>query len=290
MSALRYWTLDVFTAVRFAGNQLAVVVDADHLDDGEMQAIAAEFGYSETVFLQTPTVTGATLRTRLFTPSRELGFAGHPSIGTAVLWSTVLEAGTNEVVLEQPAGLVRVRVSRAPDGVVSGELTAPQAPVLGPQSPVARAALATVLGLRLADLIDTHRVASCGTPFLIVPVRSIEALGRAELSLPAWRTTCRADPDLRYLYLVADTGSRLQARMFGPDGGIIEDPATGSAAAALAGVLGAGRFDGTHSWTVHQGVEMGRPSVLNVSADVVDGQVVTVRVAGAAVVVMSGSL
>ncbi len=290
MKVLRYWTLDVFAAARFAGNQLAVVADADDLADADMQAIAGEFGYSETVFLQTPTIAGATVRTRLFTPTRELGFAGHPSIGTAVLWSTVLEPGHTEVVLEQPAGLVRVRVSTTADGVVSGELTAPQAPVLGPQSPVARSALASVLGLPLADLIDTHRVASCGTPFLIIPIRSIEALGRAELSLPAWRRTCQADPDLRDLFLVADTGSRLQARMFSPASGIGEDPATGSAAAALAGVLGTGRFSGTYSWTVHQGVEMGRPSVLNVSADVIEGRVATVRVGGAAVVVMSGSL
>lgn len=270
----RFVTLDVFTDEVFAGNRLAVVWDADDLDDAMLASIAREFDYSETVFLQSPTVAGCDVRTRIFTPGRELPFAGHPTIGTAV----ALAAGGAgpRLRFDQGAGPLDVE---AADG--HARFTVERDTVVGSPGEVTAEVLGAALGLDALEVPGGGRIASAGTPFLVAEVPGLAALGRA-----------RPPAGLGHeVFLVCRVGPRSwRARMFAPDAGIPEDPATGSAATAFAGVLAESVPDGRHEWVIDQGVEMGRPSRIEVAADVRDGRPVRIEVAGSAVIVMEGAL
>lgn len=289
---LSYHVLDVFTDTPLHGNPLAVVLGADGLKRGRMQAIAREFNLSETVFVQAVTQAGATARARIFTPLEELPFAGHPTLGTAWLLANLDAVPENEtdVVLEEGIGLVKVRVKPANPGFA--ELTAPQAPEWGPAAPDA-AIIAAVLGLEPSDIGTPQHAArqvSCGMPFLLVPLRAPEVMAGIEVDSTALARLLRGGwAHSLYVYVQGYEGE-LRARMFSP--GIGEDPATGAAGAALAARL-AGESPTTTGelrWDVHQGVEMGRPSLLHLSATKADGQIRSVRVGGQVVRVMEGSL
>jgi trans-2,3-dihydro-3-hydroxyanthranilate isomerase len=284
--------LDVFTDRPFGGNQLAVLPDADGLDAGQMQAVAAEFGFSESTFVLPPTRPGHDCRVRIFTPRAEMPFAGHPTIGTAIalgnLGRAAREAGGGRIVMEQRAGTVPVELRFAGDRAVEAELTAPQAPSLRAAPDAATCAALT--GLAEADVVAT-RIASAGAAFLVVEVRGLDALARAR---PPVSPSGDVVPN-GVLLFTRETGSPehdLRARMYAPGHGIAEDPATGSAAAALAGLLGAteGDSDGWMSWRIGQGIEMGRPSLLRARARREAGKVVEIRVAGAAVTVAEGTI
>lgn len=302
MTALRFHTLDVFTEQRFGGNPLAVVFGADAQPDVTLQAIAREFNLSETVFVLSPTDRDATHRVRIFTPSHELPFAGHPTIGTAILLVQLGEGkpveGATRVVLQEGVGLVPVVVRPGAGRPFFAQLTTARLPEVGPPPPPA-ADLAAVVSLAADDIVDDERdrpeAVSCGVPYLIVPVRTRAVLARASMAEGTWRRTLRDywAPDV-YLFCRDPelAGSAIRARMFAAENGIVEDPATGSAAVALAGYLtsreaGTGTT-GTRRWTVEQGFEMGRPSLLYLEADVVDGAVRAVRLGGAAVSVSEG--
>jgi trans-2,3-dihydro-3-hydroxyanthranilate isomerase len=298
---LRYSTLDVFTDRPFGGNPLAVFCDQPDLPDELMQNIAREFNLSETVFIVPPRNPRALRRLRIFTPARELPFAGHPTIGAAqVLVDTGIAAIRNpmgEFVLELEVGLVPIKVQRRAEGPPFLQLTAARLPEVGTAAP-SRAELAKLLSLKESDILsdrDFAQAYSCGVPFLFVPVRNRAALAMAKPDSAAWTQIlhgawaseafvfCR-DPELPH--------SDVRARMFAPEFGIAEDPATGSAAAAFAGYLAAreSRQTGTLRWIVEQGFEMGRPSLLHVEADVAEGSVVAVRVGGTAVRMSEGTL
>ena len=291
---MRYHVLDVFTDQAFGGNPLAVVLGADELNGARLQRIAREFNLSETVFLMTPTRTDAAFRVRIFTPSEELPFAGHPVVGAACLLTHLgLVPSGNEVRFgfETGAGLVPVLIRNQGDAPYA-ELTAPQAPALG-ASPTDIDAIARVLGLE-ADAIghqgEAPVVASCGLPALLVPLRSPELLAGICDDRPGLRALleCHA---ARVLYVYArGYEGELRARMFSTL--VSEDPATGSAVAALAGRLALASESRNESlaWTVVQGAEMGRPSTLYAFADRIDGRVAAVRVGGHAVPVMEGYL
>ena len=277
--------LDVFTDRPFGGNQLAVLPDAAGIGDGQMQEVAAEFGFSETTFVLPPTRPGHDCRVRIFTPRSEMPFAGHPTIGTAVALAALGRAPDGRVVMEQIAGTVPVDIL---DGSpVGAELTAPAAPALRDAPDLA--ACAALAGLGIADVAGA-RIASAGAPFLFVELRSLDALGRARAPAPGQI----AEGNGLALF-TRETGSAehdLRMRMFAPDHGIAEDPATGSAAAALGGLL-AGTGDGAEgwrSWRIGQGIEMGRPSLLRVRARREAGKVAEIRVAGAAVTVAEGTI
>ena len=283
-----YVTLDVFTQQRFGGNPLAVVTDARGLSDAEMQALAAEFNYSETTFVLPPADPAHTAQVRIFNRTYEMPFAGHPNVGTGFV---LAGQGRGDVlVFEEQAGLVEVRVTRDAGGALTGAtIDAPQPLSLGMQPSVA--AVAACVGLDARDVIvGTHApvVASVGVTFLLAEVTA-EALGRAAPDPLAFRNLLDASPDMNgrlSIHIYAHNGAdRLRARMFSPLAGTWEDPATGSANAALAALLlGA---DETRSFEVAQGVEMGRPSLLSLSAHRgADG--VRARVGGYCVPVFEG--
>lgn len=298
----RFHTLDVFTRTPFGGNQLAVVTDAGALDEAAMRRIAREFNLSETVFLVPATRPEATHRMRIFTPGMELPFAGHPTVGTAVLLALLGEvpldgAGTGTLVLEQQVGLVRVAVRVESKRVGWARLTAARDPERGPAAP-ARDGIAAMLGLAEPDVLGDAQHAperwSAGTPFLIVPVADPAALGRVRFDRARWEPLL-AGSWAPHVYVFSPDpehgAGAFRARMFAPEMGIPEDPATGAAATAVAGYLAAReRGSGPRRWTVRQGVEMGRPSLLEVEAEVRDGAARRVSVSGSAVRMADGTL
>jgi trans-2,3-dihydro-3-hydroxyanthranilate isomerase len=290
---VEYHTLDVFTARVFSGNPLAVVPDAAGLDDETMMAITREFNYSETVFVLPPTAPGADYRLRIFTPARELPFAGHPTVGTAVLLSELGLVTGDGLVLQEGVGNVMVSLSRR-DGVSFAELTVPGKPEFRPETP-APEVVADLVGLARGDLDmspGSLATASCGVPFLLVRIKDKTALARAKGNELVWRTHL-ADAWAKEIYAYcADSEGAIRARMFAPGMGIAEDPATGAAAAALAAHLGGKEpsRDGSEHRTIIQGVEMGRPSRLEIGWTRENGMLRAVTVGGHAVQVARGSM
>jgi trans-2,3-dihydro-3-hydroxyanthranilate isomerase len=298
----RFVTLDVFTDRRFAGNPLAIVTDAVGLPAERMQTIAREFGFSETVFLLPPDDTAHVARLRIFTPALEVPFAGHPTIGTALHLAREGRVvpgadGKARLVLEENAGPVPVTILFEGRKPVRAELTAPHRPSHGPR--LAVEPIAQGLGLDPVDLVadgPTPCVAGAGLSFLMVELVDLGALGRARLADVDRLRALSADLEEPLVYLFTRaTGSRgieVRARMFAAAAGVHEDPATGSAAAALAGLLATvdPRTDGDFAWHIEQGVEMGRPSFLAAHALKRAGRVVEARVAGGAVPVMEGTI
>lgn len=286
----RYLTCDVFTPRRFAGNQLAVLPEAEGLKTAQMQALAAEFNFSETTFVLPPAEPAHAAAVRIFTPKAEIPFAGHPTVGTALVLSWLGRVPREgRIVLEEGAGAVPVELTAA-GGVLTAEFRAPQTPQRGPAAEPGRVAAA--LGLDPGDLMVANGIpcdASAGLPFLIVELKGEAVLARAALQ---GRGDDLSPASENGLYLFTRAGGEVYARMFGPCHGIVEDPATGSAAAALAGLLADedGRGEGWHSWTVHQGREMGRPSRIAIRARREGVLVTEVRVGGTAVPVGEGMI
>lgn len=302
MRSYRFLTSDVFTSTRFGGNQLAILPDARGLTTAEMHAIAREFNYSESTFVLPPDDPAHTRRVRIFTPGGEVPFAGHPTIGTALalasLGEIALTGAETHIVLEEAVGPIPVTI-RATEGVPDfARLTVARLPeVLAPLP--APEVMARMLSLGPDDLLDGEwgpQAVSCGLPFAFVPVRDRGAVARARLRLDVWEEALSQAPAHMVMVFARDAeepGHDVRARMFGPGAGVPEDPATGSACAALGGYLAmreGGHGDGTRRWIVEQGYEMGRPSLLEVEADVQGGAITAVRVGGASVLVMEGTL
>jgi trans-2,3-dihydro-3-hydroxyanthranilate isomerase len=294
----RFITLDVFTADRFAGNPLAVVLDADGLDTAAMQGIAREFNLSETVFVLPAEDSRHRARLRIFTPGRELPFAGHPTVGTAALLALRHGDGGADAQmfgLEEPIGIVPCVVETRGADKAYARFRLPVLPEAiegGPDS----AAVAWALGLDPAQIgFDRHVPSrhSAGNPFTFVPVNSVEALGRAAPAPDAFGQVF-ADGAGVYVYArSAEPGQDYRARMFGsPALGVREDPATGSAAAAFAGVLMQCEplGDGEHSVTIGQGHEMGRPSTIDLQIVIREGALASAEIGGGAVMVSEGEI
>lgn len=296
----RYVTVDVFTDRMFGGNPLAVVLDAEGLSGGQMQAIAREFAYSETSFVLPPREAQHTAWVRIFTPRAELPFAGHPNVGTAFVLArdpriAALSAG--QFLFEEAAGLVPVGLLREGGAVVGAELTAPQG--LTRAGRMAPAAAASCLSLAPEDVrTDRHlpEVVSVGLAVLVVEIASREALRRAAPDLARFRAALPRDgAGAIYLYTAAVDGAEapctVQARMFAPLDGILEDPATGSATAAMAALQAAlhPEPDADLALRVGQGFDMGRPSLLSARVRKRRGSVEDVRVGGRCVEVCQGS-
>ena len=297
---LTFHTLDVFTDRTFGGNPLGVFPDAAHLPTELMQSIAREMNLSESVFLGPPETPGGTARVRIFTPGVEVPFAGHPTVGTAIFLASAMGdtgAGETTLVLEENVGPVPVDV-RFENGIpVFARFTTAMLPEHRP-SPHSCAELAAMVGLDEADVCTGElgpEMVSCGLPYHIVPVASIDAVRRALLDMSLWGSMV-ADSWAHHVYLVCmdaeGDGVDVRVRMFAPGSGVPEDPATGSASAALAGYLSRadGREEGSLTWTVEQGLEIGRPSIIHVEADRVGGATSAVRVGGSAVAVSRGAM
>jgi trans-2,3-dihydro-3-hydroxyanthranilate isomerase len=295
----RFFTLDVFTEHPLAGNPLAVVLDCAGLTDVAMQAIAAEFNLSETVFVLPPADQRHRAALRIFTPARELPFAGHPTVGTAVLLGILDHGGapaTASFGLEERVGLVPCTVAVHGDGAGVSTFTLPRLPAVIAE-PAATAAIAAAVGLDTADIgFDGHvpTVFSAGVGYTYVPVRSREAVTRARARADAWAALLPADHADTFLYTreTSEPGHAFHARMFAPGHGIAEDPATGSAVAGFAGVVMAfdRPADGDHMLVVEQGYAMGRPSQIHLGLSVEGGALVRATIGGAAVLVSEGAL
>jgi trans-2,3-dihydro-3-hydroxyanthranilate isomerase len=288
----RFVTLDVFTARRFAGNPLAVVLDAEHLETTDMQAIAHEFNHPETVFVFAPGDPAHRARIRIFTPGRELPFAGHPTVGTAVLLGLRDGGGAGrEIVLEEPIGAVHCMLETSANGGGGARFAIPQLPA--EVGPVAEdAIIAAALGLAPAEIGDLRPARwSAGMPFTFVPVSSRAGVERCHPDLARFDSAFGAG-GAAYVFCrqTVEPGHGFHARMFAPGMGIPEDPATGSAAAAFAGLLASHLLDGTHAVTIEQGYEMGRPSLIRVVAVVEAGRVLSASIGGDAVVVTEGTI
>ena len=270
----RYVTADVFTDRMFGGNPLAVVLDAEGLTTAQMQAIALEFNYSETTFVLPPRDSAHTAEVRIFTPRTEVPFAGHPNVGTAFLLareSGFSAAALGEFVFEEAAGLVPVRLLRDGAVVAGAELRAPES--LSRRTVISREVAAACLSLDPSDIaMQAHapQIVSVGLPFLVVELASRDALRRSKPNIAAHSELLPLDgADAVFAYWPAHEAAPaseetvLHARMYSPLDGIVEDPATGSACAAAIALLAA--LDGglaERAWRIHQGVDMGRPSLL----------------------------
>lgn len=288
---LKYVTCDVFTDQRFGGNPLAVVYEADGLDTVQMQRIAAEFNYSETTFVLPPKDSANTAQVRIFTPASELPFAGHPNVGTAVAMGKLgLLGDANEVRFEEKAGLVVVALERDGADIVGATLTAPIAPEFA--GDVEAADVAKALGLPSSAIVTTRhkpRLASTGVYFLMIEIDSLENLARAQI--PAKAGAAEMSREGFFIYTRDGSSADYRARMFTPQNGIAEDPATGGACAGWTGLMASLQDgDGDYAWTIDQGVEMGRPSRINVTAKKQGGKVTKVTVGGGAVLMMEGVL
>lgn len=300
--ALKFYTLDVFTDQRFGGNPLAVVLDAGGLDDGQMQRIAREFNLSETVFVQASERPAHSAKMRIFTPRNEIAFAGHPTIGTATLLAELNTAAHNGekdalVILEQGIGTVRVGARLRAGGVAFAEFDAPKLPAeAGVLPPVDL--IAAGLGLIPSEVGFENHAPLCyaaGTTFAFVPVATLEAIRRARVNGSHWERAFEQQGVAGvYIYTrqCEHMGSAFHVRMFAPQVGIPEDPATGSAAIGLAGLVH--QFDrlpdGTHKRIVEQGYEMGRPSQIVLTLVVTNGKLASVRIGGSSVRVSEGTI
>jgi trans-2,3-dihydro-3-hydroxyanthranilate isomerase len=293
----RYVTVDVFTDRAFGGNQLAVILDAGGLSTAQMQAIAAEFNYSETTFVLPPQQAGHDAQVRIFTVNRELPFAGHPNVGTAFVLATRAAKPPVRLLFEEGAGLVPVEILTEGGKVIGSELTAPR-PV-SKLSILSAGQAAACLSLAAADIVtDRHppQIVSVGLPFLVVEVASRDAVKRAKPDAAAFASTFPCDgSDAVYFYtrdVPPAEACDLQARMFHPGAsGLSEDPATGSATAACAALLAelASERDGEVKLRIGQGVDMGRPSLLLTRVRKANGEVVSTHVGGGCAPMMEGT-
>jgi trans-2,3-dihydro-3-hydroxyanthranilate isomerase len=294
----RFVTVDVFTQTRFAGNPLAVVLDAEGLTPPQMQIIAAEFNLSETTFVLPPNNPANTAQVRIFTPRAEMPFAGHPNVGTAFALARFGESygvpiSGDVLRFEEIAGLVPVTLLRDNDAIVGARLAAPQPFSRGTDIDVSL--IARAHGLSEAD-IETSRhapcIASCGTPFVLAELKTREALLRAQAQTDVFMREVSTLPvtSLMIYTQVQEQYLDVRARMFSPHHNIAEDPATGSANVALVGLLASLRpeRDLVLTKTIAQGVEMSRPSVLHAEAIKVNGGVAETFIGGHCVAMMSG--
>jgi len=293
----RFVTLDVFTNRRYSGNPLAVVLDAEGLDGAAMQAVAREFNLSETVFVLPPEQPGQRARLRIFTASAELPFAGHPTVGTAVLLNRIDGGGARDLVFQEGIGPIhcatqatghdggraRFRLARLPEEVgATGDSTA----------------IAAALGLEAGDIgVEgfAPSIWSAGLSFACVPVTGLDAIRRCQPRLQHWAAAfAQGERASAYVFCreTTEAGSTIHARMFAPHLGVFEDPATGSAAAAFAGlyIKSVQPTDGDHELVIEQGYEMGRPSRIGLSLGVRGGRLAEAAIGGEAIVVSEGTI
>ena len=306
MPSVNFVTVDVFTITRFEGNPLAVIPDARGLSSEEMQRIAAEFGYSETTFVLPPADASTNdANVRIFTPATEVPFAGHPNVGTAFVLGqleTLFDKPVGDTMrFEEKAGIVTVSLTRgsSKEAVTGATIRAPGPLTVGSTIPlelVARCASISTAQIK----VDGHvpAVASVGLAFVFAELKSLEALAAAQPDVGEFRVAykaCGDEPEGFPLFLyVKDQENpwRIRARMFAPLDNVMEDPATGSASAALGALLVSqlAEEDATVKATIEQGVEMGRRSVIELEVRKEKREITHVFVSGSCVGVMQGSV
>ena len=295
----RFSIFDVFTDQPMAGNQLGVVYDCEGLDTQSMQAIAREFNFSETVFLMPAENPGHTAKMRIFVPNNELPFAGHPTVGGAIAIArenNMDQVGQGIVVLEENVGPVRCAV-RFDGNQPYAEFDLPVIAkrCYGPEN---TAAIAAALSLDAHEIgFENHTISNFdgGLPYTLVPVKDAASVAKAKPILNVWNDGFGVhDHNSAYVYCRETVGhdNQFHARMFAPDAGIPEDPATGSAVACLAGAIAEFDMpvDGLNTFRIEQGFEMGRPSLITLEIDIEDGAFASGRIGGNAVEFARGTL
>lgn len=297
---LQFETVDVFTSDQFSGNPLAVVLNAQGLSTPRMQAIAAEFNLAETTFVLPPKDAAHTAQVRIFTPRDEMPFAGHPNVGTAfVLARAGMSYGRtiagDRVMFEEEAGLVAITLLKDGAAVVGARLASPQPLTVGAE--IAPELIASACGVSVDDIETRNHlpcIASCGAAFILAELKSRKALAAASSRPDVFAGEVASHPATSILIYteVDEDNIDIRARMFAPQHGIPEDPATGSANVALIGLLAKLRSepDLELSKRIAQGVEMGRPSLLQAHAEKRGGVVAATYIGGRCVPVMSGSI
>lgn len=299
-----YAIYDVFTSTALAGNPLAVVFDGENLSDEAMQKIAAEFNLSETVFVRPAENPSHTASLRIFTPGREIPFAGHPTVGTAIaLAERRNDGGSVDLdlmsVLEEKIGPVRC-VTRLDNREASfSEFDLPR---LSSRlaADIDREAVATTLNIKAPEIgFENHQISvwNAGNPFVMIPVRDLSVAARLQCNGGLWEKLAPfSEGQLASAFVYCRGGvdheASFHARMFAPQVGISEDPATGSAVAAFSGVVHHfdELLDGHHPMQIEQGIEMGRPSKIHLHLEVDNGEIVHGRIGGHAVKVAEGVL
>lgn len=296
---LEFITVDVFTERAFGGNPLAVILDGRGVTTAQMQAIAAEFNLAETTFVLPPRDAAHTAEVRIFTPRAEMPFAGHPNVGTAFVLAREGEGKGRRIgeplVFEEKAGLVRLDLIKDGTAVIGARLAPPQPLTRGDD--IAAGIVAAACSLSAADIeTESHApcLASCGLPLVFAELKTRAALATARPRADIFAESLPMDRATGILLYVKDQsgGFDLQVRMFAPLYGVPEDPATGSANVALIGLLARLRPEANLSLskTIAQGVEMGRPSILQATAEKKDDAVSATFIGGCCVPVMSGSI
>jgi len=297
---LHFVTVDVFTGTQFAGNPLGVVLNAQGLSGGQMQAIAAEFNLAETTFVLPPKDPANTAEVRIFTPRYEMPFAGHPNVGTAFALGRAGASygraiGSDSVIFEEKAGLVPISFLNEGTKVIGARLASPQQLTVGAEVPVEL--IASACSLSTEDIeTRNHRpcIASCGAPFILAELKGRAALAAAAARAETFtREISKLPVTSLFIYTqVEESRLDIRARMFAPHHGIPEDPATGSANVALIGLLAKLRAEPELrlSKAIAQGVEMGRPSLLQAEAEKKNGVVTATYIGGRCVPVMSGAI
>ncbi|QKV17282.1 PhzF family phenazine biosynthesis protein [Oricola thermophila] len=297
--ARRYAVYDVFTDRPLSGNPLAVVLDAEGLDDEAMQAIAREFNLSETVFVRPPENPAHRASLRIFTPGRELPFAGHPTVGAAIALGGDDSGGGESrlMVLEERIGPVRCALRMADSPYAEFDV-----PVLPEQVAVdiERAGVAAAIGLDESEIgFENHTISvwTAGNSFVFVPVHGLDAAARVSVNAMLWSDISPLVNGHRaslFLYCRDTVGHdcSFHGRMFAPEMGVSEDPATGSAVANFSGVIARfdGLDDGPTAFMIEQGIEMGRPSRIRLEIDARGGEMQAARIGGHAVKVAEGML
>jgi trans-2,3-dihydro-3-hydroxyanthranilate isomerase len=297
---LSFVTVDVFTGTQFAGNPLGVVLNAEGLSGGQMQAIAVEFNLAETTFILPPKDPANTAEVRIFTPRSEMPFAGHPNVGTAFALGRIGTSygraiGRDGVIFEEKAGLVPITFLKDGTMVTGARLASPQPLTLGAEIPTDL--IASACSLSVDDIESRNHpplIASCGVPFILAELKDRERLAAAAARSDVFMREVAILPAASILIYahVKESGLDIRSRMFAPHDGIPEDPATGSANVALIGLLAHLRREPNLriSKAIAQGVEMGRPSLLLAEAEKVQGIVTATYIGGRCVPVMSGTL
>ena len=265
MGVHRYRVVDVFTRNALEGNPLAVFPDASSLDDATMQKIAKEMNLSETTFIVPPTRPNCAVRVRIFTPTREMLFAGHPTVGTAfvLLEEGIVPNGIQRFMLDEKVGPVPIRVEPGDRPLIW--LTTP--PITWGAT-FDRADCAAALGLDVGDLLDlAPQVVTAGNPNIYIPLKDKDAVDRAWLDLGGMRTLKGAHDEALCVFVFTPTADGAYSRMFAPEHGVAEDAATGSATGPLAAYMMRHKLVSDRSGTrffSEQGTKMGRRSILYV--------------------------
>ncbi|CCM76333.1 PhzF family phenazine biosynthesis protein [Rhizobium mesoamericanum] len=303
MKTVAFTTVDVFSSTRFEGNPLAVITDARGLTDADMQNIAAEFGYSEVTFVLPPEDPANTARVRIFTPTTEVPFAGHPNVGTAYVLGrqgqVFGQPVSDSLRFEEKAGLVEVNLKRDGDEVQSASIRAPKPLTIG--NAITKETIARCVAIEPDDIrVANHQpvVASVGLSFVFAELANLAALGRVRPNLAYFQDaaalTAEGKNDFSLFVYVRSKEEpwTIRARMFAPLDNVPEDPATGSASAALGAYLVslAPDADMNVSLMIEQGVEMGRRSIIHIHVVKRDGTVTDVTISGGCAPVMRGEI